>query len=105
MSGLYIAAAMTVANLLSGIAGDGELPAATQAFVDEQVADMQVITRENETAPPLWFDCIAEVHETGALRRELKRMATQDSGAFEHSAEDLVKNAVTRLCEDALFEN
>ena len=105
MSGLYVAAAMTVANLLSGISAEGEIPPAAKAFVDEQVAGMQVITRENETAPPLWFDCIAEVHETGALYRELKRMAGNDAGAFEQSAEDLVKNAVTRLCEDALFEN
>lgn len=58
----------------------------------------------SQNAPPVWYDCVAQVFESGVLERKLKRMA-RDSALVDIEVGGIVRRTINDLCQDELYEN
>lgn len=105
MSGAFLAASLTLSALVNGLSDGGPKADSARSFIDGEVRQLLKKNDINKLAPPVWFDCISQVHESRVLEREVLRRAGAVSPDGKMPASRLVRDIALGMCEDELHEN
>ncbi len=99
------ALSLTLGVLVSDLEQGGNQRANALQLVNTEISGMMDPAQAGpKNAPPVWYDCVAQVYESGVLERKLKRMA-RDDALVDIEVGGIVRRTINDLCADELFEN
>ena len=99
------ALSLTLGVLVSDLEQGGNERAHALQLVNAEVSGMMDPTQAGpKDAPPIWYDCVAQVFESGVLERKLKRLA-RDEALVDIEVGGIVRRTINDLCADELYEN
>ncbi|ACT59663.1 hypothetical protein [Hirschia baltica] len=96
------ALSLTLGVLVNDLEEGGNQRAKALQLVNSEVSVM--LDPSQSSAPPVWYDCVAQVFESGILERKLKRLA-RDDALVDIEVGGIVRRTVNDLCADELYEN
>ncbi len=96
------ALSLTLGVLVNDLEEGGNQRTKALQLVNSEVSVM--LDPSQSSAPPVWYDCVAQVFESGILERKLKRLA-RDDALVDIEVGGIVRRTVNDLCADELYEN
>ncbi|MFC7290148.1 hypothetical protein [Hirschia litorea] len=100
----FTALSLTLGVLVSDLEQGGNQRDNALQLVNAEVSDMLNPAQNRSEIPPIWFECVAQVFESGVLERKLKRLA-RDQALLDIEVGGIVRRTVTDLCADEMYEN
>lgn len=100
----FSALSLTLGVLVSDLEQGGNQRDNALQLVNAEVSVMLNPGRNSAEIPPIWFECVAQVFESGVLERKLKRLA-RDKALLDIEVGGIVRRTVNDLCADEMHEN